>query len=119
MWLVWKLRLPEREARQPGPGCQGSLLSKREASSLSTTAGDSPRPLTYAGSAWPHLGIQQQEEQVLGRAVGPPLQHVGQEQELRGAGRVLSPGGAPPAREAPAPARPPALTFLAWSLSSR
>lgn len=30
----------------------------------------------------PHLGIQQQKERVVGSGVGPPLQHIRQEQEL-------------------------------------
>lgn len=30
----------------------------------------------------PHLGIQQQKQRVVRSGVGPPLQHIGQEQEL-------------------------------------
>lgn len=115
MWLVWKLRLPQREAGQPGPGCQGLLFSKREVLSLSATAGKQTSAPLLGGQrvarrrGRPHLGAEQQEEQVLGRGAGPPAQHVGQEQELRGARGALSAGGFPPAREAPPPPSHPPL----------
>lgn len=65
----------------------------------------------------PHLGVEQQEQGVVRRGVRSPLQHVGQEQELRRQARsaAASPG---PAHALLAP-RAPAITFLAWSLSSR
>lgn len=34
-------------------------------------------------AGWPHLGVEQQEQRVVRSGVRPPLQHVGQEQELR------------------------------------
>ena len=51
----------------------------------------------------PHLGIEQQEQWVFGGGVGPPLQHVRQEQELwEGLGGVR-PGAFPGTSSHPPP----------------
>lgn len=51
----------------------------------------------------PHLGIEQQEQRVFGGGVGPPLQHIGQEQELREGQGGVRPGAVPGTSSAPTP----------------
>ena len=74
-----------------------------------------------AGEGWAqvaYLGIEQQEQRVVGGGVRPPLQHIRQEQELC---REAHQSTALPGRRLPRFPRhwPLAVTFLAWSLSSR
>lgn len=63
-----------------------------------------PRPARPRGAA--HLGVQQQKQGVVGGGVGPPLQHVRQEQELAEARGSAPPRLPPPRRHAPHPLPP-------------
>lgn len=51
----------------------------------------------------PHLGIEQQEQRVFGGGVGPPLQHVRQEQELWEGQGGVRPGAFPGTSSHPPP----------------
>lgn len=63
-----------------------------------------PRPARPRGAA--HLGVQQQKQGVVGGGVGPPLQHVRQEQELAEARGSAPPRLPPPKETRPSPAPP-------------